>query len=915
MGRRDAAKQFATDWNGRGNEKSDSQNFWRALLNKVFDVNEPEKFIQFEKPVSFDGHTHFIDAYIPSTKVLIEQKSLFKNLSEPDNTLTPFEQALRYAENLDYTDRPRWIVTCNFAEFRIYYAQKFFFYYEITPPVIVKLENLPDEYNRLNFLVDPDDTTILDDVNFSRAAVSVIKNFYDKVEVNYQKYFVDNWKNFLYKICVRLVFCFYADDSRLFNDDQKFFTPYLLNFMGDGDKQIDALQKIFDVLNTPYELRGNVDATLNKFPYVNGGLFDEKISLPNFAGHFDTPIDTAFLANINIHWEKISPPIFGSMFESALNPDMRRQGGMHYTSVENIHKVIDPLFLDKLHKNFASAKNANKINRLQRLIDFQNELATLTFLDPACGSGNFLTETFLSIRALENETIREIYNIDKNSLDENPIKVTIENFFGIEINGYAVAVAQVAMWIAEHQMLHKTEKIIHKDLNPLPLKHHPKIICANALQIDWANIVPRDKLSFIIGNPPFVGGMMMNREQKADMWKIWGNIKGVGEMDYVSAWYKKTLEFIKSTKIEAAFVSTNSIVQGQQAITVWKPLNNLGLKINFAYRTFKWFSESENMAAVHCVIIGFSMKSRRKKFIYDGNRKIPAQNINAYLYDAPQISIDYRSEPLCNVPSMHFGNMPRDGGNLIIKIDSIKLFQKKIPEKFIRPYIGAEEFINGKKRWCIWLKDCDVKEFMKYPLIAEKVTEVMQFRLESKAVATRRWALKPHLFCQIAQPKTNYILVPRVSSENRRYIPIGFLSPEIIASDAIHIIPNATLYHFGVLTSSVHMAWTRVVCGRLEMRYRYSKDIVYNNFVWCSPTDTQKKLIEQTAQKILDVRADFADKTLAYLYNESTMPPELRLAHWENDSAVMAAYGFDENLSESEIVAALMEMYKNLTGE
>ena len=909
LGQVDAAKKFATDWNAGGNEDSHKQTFWLDLLRKIFGIEDSGQFIKFEKSVSFNKHTHKIDGYISHTKVLIEHKSFPNDLSakylQSDGTfLTPLEQALRYAEHLPYNEFPRWIVTCNFKEFQIYYFGDILSYFNPPAPIIIKLEDLPDEFPRLNFLVDPDDTTILEDVNISKSALDIIKNVRDDLQDIYIKNHVNDWQNFLYKICVRLVFCFYADDSRLFDDD-KYFAAYLQNFK--GNEQIKALQNIFDVLNTPYDMRGNFDDDLKKFPYVNGGLFDEKITLPNLKGYHTTPIDNAFLKNINFHWENINPTIFGAMFESALSPNERRKGGMHYTSIENIHKVIDPLFLEDLHKQFRSAKLSHKKNRLQKLKDFQNKLANLTFFDPACGSGNFLTETYLSIRKLENETIREMKKIS-NLFDENPVKVSINNFYGIEIHGYAVAVAKVAMWIAENQMLHKTEKIINRDLIKLPLKNYPNIICANALQTDWADFVPRDNLNFIIGNPPFVGGMMTTDAQKFDMQYIWGNIKYVGEMDYVSAWYKKTWEFIKNTKIESAFVSTNSIVQGQQATTVWKPLINSGLNINFAHKTFKWQSESDDMAAVHCVIISFAKKSRRKKFIYDGENKIPAQFINSYLLNAPQVFIDYRSNPICDVPPMHFGSMPRDGKKLIINAADIELFQKNVPEKFIRLYLGAEEFINGKKRWCLWLKDFESEEFMKYPLIAERVDAVKNFRLNSKAKATQKFAETPHLFCQIAQPDTNYILVPSVSSENRRYIPMDYLKPEVIASNACFTIPNANLFHFGVLTSSVHMAWMRTVCGRLKSDYRYSKDIVYNNFVWCE----YDSAIEKTAAKILEVRAGYEGKTLAFLYNESTMPEDLRLAHLENDAAVKSAYGF-ENLSEEEIVSALMILYKNLT--
>ncbi|MBR5912757.1 MAG: class I SAM-dependent DNA methyltransferase [Selenomonadaceae bacterium] len=933
MNQSDLVKQFADDWNGRGNEDGDCIPFWFALLQNLLGINDADKFTDRQKSVSFGGTTHKIDIYIPSTKVLIEQKSFGKPLNRKylqsdGEFLTPFQQALRYAENMK--EYPRWIITCNFSEFHIYYAWKipFLLEDEHLDPVIIKLENLPDEYKRMKFLIDPNDISILEDVKFSKDALEIIQNLYDDFKKRYLDYPVENWSEHLYKICIRLVFCFYADDSNLFdtNGDKKIFTDYLQNFS--GSEQIDAIQKIFDVLNLPDNLRGNFDDDLKKFPYVNGKLFEDKVIFPKFDNYFTTPILKAFndIKEKDLHWEKISPPIFGALFESLLrldesvDTDVRRQGGMHYTSYENIHKVIDPLFLDDLRAELKSAKLANKSNRLQRLKDFQNKLASLTFFDPACGSGNFLTETFISLRGLENDAIREMYKItnDKGGQQrvlekiEHSVKVSINNFYGIEIHAYAADISRLAMIIAENQMLHQTENILHKSLISFPLKRYANIICANALQTDWDKFLSRDELTYIIGNPPFVGGMMMTAAQKADMRHIWGKIKGVGEMDYVSAWYKKTLEFIQGTKIKCAFVSTNSISQGQQALTVLKPLINSGLKINFAHKTFKWQSESEDMAAVHCVIIGFSTKARGKKFIYDGENKAPAKFINAYLLDAPQIFIDYRSEPLYDVPLMYFGSMPRDGGHFIIKEDDIELFQKNVPEKFIKPYVGADEFLNAKKRWCLWLKDFDPEEFEKYPLIVERIDAVKKFRLNSKAEATQKFSKTPHLFCQIAQPSTNYLLIPSTSSENRKYIPMGFMDANTIASNAVHIIPNAEIYHFGVLMSSVHMAWTRVVCGRLEMRYRYSKDIVYNNFIWCSPTLEQKKLIEMTAQKILNVRAEFAGKTLAWLYNETTMPDELRAAHKANDLAVMTAYGFAENLSEEEIVAALMKMYEKI---
>ena len=912
MGQVDAAKKFATDWNNGGNEDANKQTFWLDLLHKVFDVEDFGKFIKFEKSVSFNKHTHKIDGYIPTTKVLIEHKSFPNDLSakylQSDGTfLTPLEQALRYAEHLPYNEFPRWIVTCNFKEFQIYYFGDILSYFNPPAPIIIKLEDLPDEYQRLNFLVDPDDTTILEDVNISKSALDIIKNVRDDLQDIYIKNHVNDWQNFLYKICVRLVFCFYADDSRLFDDD-KYFAAYLQNFK--GNEQIEALQNIFDVLNTPYDMRGNFDDDLKKFPYVNGGLFDEKIALPNLKGYHTTPIDNAFLKNINFHWENINPTIFGAMFESALSPDERRKGGMHYTSIENIHKVIDPLFLEDLHKEFRSAKLSHKKNRLQKLKDFQNKLADLTFFDPACGSGNFLTETYLSIRKLENETIREMRKIQPDIFNENlhPVKVSINNFYGIEIHAYAVAVAKVAMWIAENQMLHKTEKIINRDLIKLPLKNYPNIICANALQTDWADFVPRDKLNFIIGNPPFVGTKYQTPAQKADIFNLCKNLK---PLDYVTAWYYKTSEFVQGTKIECAFVSTNSITQGEQVAPLWKVLK---VNINFAHRTFKWVSESDDMAAVHCVIIGFAVRDRRKKFIYDGDKKIPASNINGYLQDAPNVYIEKRKFPLCNVPQMIYGSEPRDGGFLILNSEEREEILQRNPEleNFIKRFMSSEDFLDNKIRFCLWLKDCPREIFEKSFIVRQRLEDCSKFREKSKqksAYAARNF---PELFASERQPKTNYILVPVVSSENRRYIPMDFVSPEIISSNANQTIPEADLYLFGILESSVHMIWTKKFCGRLESRIRYSNTLIYNNFPFPEVTAEIREKISKTAAKILEVRAGYEGKTLAFLYNESTMPEDLRLAHLENDAAVKSAYGF-ENLSEEEIVSALMILYKNLT--
>ena len=495
---------------------------------------------------------------------------------------------------------------------------------------------------------------------------------------------------------------------------------------------------------------------------------------------------------------------------------------------------------------------------------------------------------------------------------EDSVKVSPRQFYGIEINAFAVAIAKVALSIAENQMRRKSAWILGRTFDNLPLTKYISIRKANALCVDWKEIAP--KVDYIIGNPPFRGAMKQNGEQKSDMRRVWGNARGVGEMDYVSAWYKKASDFMKGTAIRAAFVSTNSIIQGQNALTVWKPLITAGNHFDFAHRTFKWLSDSDNMAHVHCVITGFSSAPNDKpKIIFDGKKILTVSNINQYLLDAPTLFIESRSTPVCPVPPMRFGSMPRDGGNLIIKADDLDEFLRLEPAaaKYIRLYIGAEEFINGKKRYCLWLEGVPIDEIESMPLVAERVEGCRRFRLASKAAATRKFADTPHLFCQIAQPTTNYLLVPSVSSERRKYIPMGFLSSNVIASDAAQIIPDATPYHFGILTSSIHMAWLRIVGGRLESRYRYSKDIVYNNFIWCSVNERQRRLIERSAQEILDVRADFADWTLAKLYNEDTMPDELKAAHKWNDFNVALAYGFEKFLEdEGRIVAELMKLYK-----
>lgn len=912
---RQAAKRFAANWKDKGYEKGQSQAFWLSLLRDVFGVEHPEDFIIFEEQVHLD-HTSFIDGTIPATKVLIEQKGLGKDLNKPirqsDGTLlNPFQQAKKYILELPVSRHPRWVVTCNFAEFYVYDMER-----PGGEPEKIRLCDLGKEYYRLQFLVDTGNEHIKKEMEISLQAGELVGVLYDALLKQYKN--PNNLRTLqsLNKLCVRLVFCLYSEDAGIFGS-KSMFHDYLRDIPAHGIRR--ALVDLFKVLDQKPEDRDEYLADDNPelaaFPYVNGGLFsDENIEIPPFTEE----LKTLLLKNASedFNWRDISPTIFGAVFESTLNPETRRSGGMHYTSIENIHKVIDPLFLDGLRAELDKIKTITvKKTRKLKLEEYQNKLASLKFLDPACGSGNFLTETYLSLRRLENEALSLLHQ-GQIVLDiGDPIKVSISQFYGIEINDFAVTVAKTALWIAESQMMKETEEVVHTSLNFLPLTTNAYIVEDNALRIDWESVVPKYELNYIMGNPPFVGYTYQSTQQKRDLQAVTG---GIGNnIDYVVGWYFKASEFIKGSNIRVALVSTNSITQGEQVALIWKNLfTTYGIHIDFAHRTFRWDSEASLKAHVHCVIIGFSTMQREcQKIIYTADRPLFAQNINGYLLDAPDIFVERRSKPLCDVPEMNKGSQPTDGGNLIVtesEYDDIIRREPKAKD-YIHPFIGGEEFINGKRRYCFWLKGISPKEFSSIPTIMERVTKVREFRLGSKKAATRKWAEYPTLFTENRQPQSDYITIPEVSSGNRRYIPIGFLSPDIICSNKLQLIPDATLYHFGVLTSNVHMSWMRAVCGRLKSDYDYSAKIVYNNFPWPTPTEAQKAKIEQTAQAILDARAIYPDSSLANLYDEIAMPPELRKAHQNNDRAVMQAYGFSiKDTTESKCVAELMKMYQAL---
>jgi len=942
-----SARKFREFWTlAKDSEVGGYQKFWLSLLGDVLGMDDVMARISFQSAVQLKDTTKFLDAWIPETRVLIEHKARGIKLDAPQaghGGKTPFEQALEYNIARPFSEKARWIVTCNFLEIWVYDMN-----HPLEDPQKILLANLPKEISRLGFLVDTSVKTVREkEMDISIKAGRIVGDVYRALRKRYADPDSAETLRSLNRLCVRLVFCFYAEDADIFPKDALW--TLLKNTEARNLRR--ALLTLFRTLDTPDGSNGTknerdpyLEPEIAVFPYTNGGLFRgvSDAEVPPL----DDDIKELLIKSSDFDWRDISPTIFGALFESTLNPETRRAGGMVYTSVENIHKVIDPLFMNDLTAELESIKAERAIAmRRAKATAFQDKLGSLTFLDPACGSGNFLTETFLSLRKLENEAIvvgerlkpgEVLLNLD------GIVKVSIKQFHGIEINDFAVSVAKTALWISEAKMLNETANILHAPPKYLPLHDYDGIVEGNALRMDWGGLLTQRRgeaegaegglaaknaenaksgFDYIMGNPPFVGARMMAQgsEQKKEIEELFGDIKDVQDLDYVCGWYKKAVVM----DARCAFVSTNSICQGAQVPILWGDLiGKHGVTIDFAHQTFRWDNESTEKAAVHCVIVGFHSKecssdAKRVKTLFTP-APLTVDNISPYLTGGPNIFVSAAKDAPESLPKMNFGNQPRDGGHFILSPEERNAILDDEPEiaRWIRPYIGAEEFINGKLRYCLWLKGASPADIAHSKTLYARVTAVRDFRLASKAKTTNGYAKVPHLFAQITQPDgVDYLIIPSVSSERRRYIPIGYMGAEAIASNAVQILPNATLYHFGVLTSSVHMAWMRTVAGRLEMRYRYSKELVYNTFPWpdlCASAPMREK-ISQAAQAILDVRAKYPSCSFADLYDENLMPLDLRKAHEANDRAVLAAYGLKPDTPEPEIVAHLFKLYAEKT--
>jgi len=903
------ASKFVNEWKDlvpKAREEADAQQFQTEFLD-IFGVTR-KQVATFEHRVNIGGqedffgnttggHKGYIDLFWKG-HFMIEMKTPGKDMKKA------YEQAKEYAVNLPPEELPVGILISDFCNFDYYNLEK------DNELVHFTLAELPEKVDLFTYLAGYKENKYKAVSDVDIQAAEHMGELHDALKES--KYTGHQLEMYL----VRLLFCLFADDTGIFDEKKLFFRYIEEKTNKDGSDLAIHLGQIFDILNKPKENRlTNIDETLDKFPYVNGGLFEEKLD----TAAFNSSMRNTLIKCCSLDWSKIKPEIFGAMFQSVKDKESRRELGEHYTSETNILKIIKPLFLDALKDEFEKIRKYKSDIRIQKLLEFHTKLRKIKLLDPACGCGNFLVVSYRELRLLELEVLSEYLQMQKVFDIELMVRVNVDQFYGIEIEEFPARIAQTALWLMDHLMNLKASVMLDKYIARIPLTASPTIIIENALTIDWETIVPKNELSYILGNPPFLGSKIMSDLQRKEVDTIFSGVKNCGILDYVTCWYKKAALYIQETKIECAFVSTNSICQGEQVPILWMDLmNKHNIKINFAHQTFKWSNEAKGKAAVFCVIIGFSLVDRDTKKIYQYATVIgepmetSVKQINAYLVNYENIFITSRGKPLCKVPPMNFGNMPLDGGHLLLSDEEKEEFIKIEPkaEKYIKPLLSAREFLNGMKRWCIWLVDIEPAELRKMPEVIKRVEAVKNFRLDSIAPSTRDHAVTPSLFRDRNNPDT-FIVIPRVSSETRRYIPMGFFDKNSIAGDTCMIIPDGTVYHFGILTSTMHMAWTRYVCGRLKSDYRYSKDIVYNNFPFPNPTEKQKAEIEKFSQEVLDARLKFPTSSLADLYDPLAMPKDLLKAHQKLDKAVESAYGrtFD---NDSERVAYLFELYQKL---
>jgi hypothetical protein len=893
---KDRALKFSKEWADTSNEEADAKPFLVEFFN-VFGISS-KRVGTFEHRVKkLDEKDGYIDLLWKGT-ILIEMKSRGKNLDKA------YQQAIDYTYGLKQHELPKYILVSDFENFRLYDL-------EDDKHIEFKINDLVNNVQHFGYLLGYQKKVYKEQDPANIKAAELMGKLHDRLkEIGYTGHPLEVY-------LVRILFCLFAEDTTIFNKQQ--FQEYIEQRTNiDGSDLAAKLQELFQVLNTPKEKRfKNLDEQLDDFPYVNGKLFEELLPTASF----DSNMRQALLNCCYIDWSKISPAIFGSMFQSVMNPSERRNLGAHYTSETNILKLIKPLFLDDLWKEFESIKdNKNK------LPEFHKKLSTLKFLDPACGCGNFLVITYRELRLLEFEVLKALNKSGQTFLDISQILwINVDQFSGIEYEEFPARIAEVAMWLIDHQMNMLVSSEFGQYFVRLPLKKSANIFHADALETDWENVVSKNELSFILGNPPFIGSKIMNQSQRDQIVREFDNVAGGGTLDYVTGWYIKAAKYIQDTKIKVAFVSTNSIVQGEQTSILWgQMLNKYNVKIHFAHRTFKWSNEAKGNAAVYCVIIGFANFDTNNKVIFEYEdikgeaHEIKAKNINPYLVDAKDILITKRTNPLCNVPKVYKGSQPTDGGNFLFTEEEKNDFLSKEPLAtiYIKPLISAHEFLNGHKRYCLWLVDAEPSELKRMPNVLNRIEGVRQMRLKSTKQATVKWANQPTLFTENRQPSTDYILVPSHSSENRSYIPIGFMTKDDILNNSCLSVPNATLFHFGILTSLMHMAWVKSVCGRLESRYRYSNEIVYNNYPWPeNPSEKHIKAIETAAQKVLDARLQFPNSSLADLYDPLTMPPALVKAHNELDKAVDLAYRPQAFTSEANRMEFLFELYEKYTAD